>query len=108
MTEAKNLSGGNQQKVVIAKWLNSKAEIYIFDEPTRGIDVGAREEIYNIMRDLIQKGSSIILISSDLVEVLKMSDRVVVMSEGEVAAVLDNDSSLTQETILTYAINGGI
>ncbi len=100
LTEAKNLSGGNQQKVVIAKWLYSDADIYIFDEPTRGIDVGARDEIYNIMYELIKKKASIIMISSDLVEVLKMSDRVAVMGDGELRAVLDNDGELTQQDIL--------
>lgn len=90
-------SGGNQQKVVIAKWLYSDADIYIFDEPTRGIDVGARDEIYNIMYDLIAKGASIIMISSDLVEVLKMSDRVVVMREGRINGIVENDGMLTQE-----------
>lgn len=107
LCEAKNLSGGNQQKVVIAKWLYADAEIYIFDEPTRGIDVGARDEIYNIMHRLTEAGASIIMISSDLVEVLKMCDRVAVMREGRVEAVLDNDASLTQEKILTYALHGG-
>ncbi len=97
LTDAKNLSGGNQQKVVIAKWLYSDADIYIFDEPTRGIDVGARDEIYNIMYDLIAKGASIIMISSDLVEVLKMSDRVVVMWEGRINGIVENDGMLTQE-----------
>ena len=100
LTDAKNLSGGNQQKVVIAKWLYSDADIYIFDEPTRGIDVGARDEIYNIMYELIKKKASIIMISSDLVEVLKMSDRVAVMGEGELRAILDNDGKLTQQDIL--------
>ena len=100
LTDAKNLSGGNQQKVVIAKWLYSDADIYIFDEPTRGIDVGARDEIYNIMYELIKKKASIIMISSDLVEVLKMSDRVAVMGEGELREILDNDGKLTQQDIL--------
>ena len=108
LTEAKNLSGGNQQKVVIAKWLYSNADVYIFDEPTRGIDVGARDEIYNIMYDLVNQGASIIMISSDLVEVLKMCDRVAVMREGVLEAILDNDPDLTQETILKYAMQGGI
>lgn len=99
-TDVKNLSGGNQQKVVIAKWLYSDADVYIFDEPTRGIDVGARDEIYNIMYDLIEKGASIIMISSDLVEVLKMSDRVIVMREGKISGVLENAGELTQETIM--------
>lgn len=98
--EAKSLSGGNQQKVVIAKWLYSDADIYIFDEPTRGIDVGARDEIYNIMYELIKKNASIIMISSDLVEVLKMSDRVAVMGDGKLKAILDNDGQLTQQDIL--------
>ena len=98
--EVKSLSGGNQQKVVIAKWLYSNADIYIFDEPTRGIDVGARDEIYNIMYELLKKGASIIMISSDLVEVLKMSDRVAVMGEGKIKAVLENDGKLTQQDIL--------
>lgn len=96
-SEVKNLSGGNQQKVVIAKWLYSDADVYIFDEPTRGIDVGARDEIYNIMYELIKKGASIIMISSDLVEVLKMSDRVIVMREGSIKGILENDGTLTQE-----------
>lgn len=100
----KNLSGGNQQKVVIAKWVNSGADIYIFDEPTRGIDVGARQEIYTIMEDLVRAGASIIMISSDLVEIIKMSDRVLVMHQGKIGGILNNDVDLCQETILTYAI----
>ncbi|GKX29813.1 monosaccharide-transporting ATPase [Vallitalea longa] len=105
--KVENLSGGNQQKVVIAKWLFSDSDIYIFDEPTRGIDVGARDEIYEIMRQLIEKGASIIMISSDLVEVLKMCDSVAVMKEGEIAAVLPNEDNLTQEDILSCALYGG-
>jgi ribose transport system ATP-binding protein len=101
--EANNLSGGNQQKVVIAKWLYSDADVFIFDEPTRGIDVGARDEIYEIMLDLVKQGKSIILISSDLVEVIRMSDRIAVMKEGVLSAVLENDDSITQEKVLSYA-----
>ncbi len=100
------LSGGNQQKVVIAKWLCLDADVYIFDEPTRGIDVGARDEIYDIMYELIANGSAIIMISSDLVEVLKMCDRVAVMHEGKISHIFDNDDSLTQEKILAYALHG--
>lgn len=100
----KHLSGGNQQKVVIAKWVNSGADIYIFDEPTRGIDVGARQEIYTIMEDLVRAGASIIMISSDLVEIIKMSDRVLVMHQGKIGGILENDVDLCQETILKYAI----
>ncbi len=81
----KNLSGGNQQKVVIAKWLIRDSEILIFDEPTRGIDVGAKSEIYSLMNDLVKQGKSIIMISSELTEILRMSDRVLVMCEGRIA-----------------------
>ncbi len=102
--EAKNLSGGNQQKVVIAKWLCSKADVYIFDEPTRGIDVGARDEIYGIMEELVKNGASIIMISSDMVELMKMCDRIAVMCEGRISVVLDNDDALTQETLLSHAL----
>ncbi|MHC1740562.1 MAG: sugar ABC transporter ATP-binding protein [Anaerolineaceae bacterium] len=100
----RNLSGGNQQKVVIAKWVNSGADIYIFDEPTRGIDVGARQEIYSIMDELVKAGASIIMISSDLVEIIRMSDKVMVMHQGNVTGILENDDDLNQETILNYAI----
>lgn len=87
------LSGGNQQKVVIGKWMNSDAKIYLFDEPTRGIDVGAKVEVYNIMNDLAAKGHAIIMVSSELPEVLSMSDRVIVMRGGEVMAHIDKDSA---------------
>ena len=107
LAEAKSLSGGNQQKVVIAKWLYSDADVYIFDEPTRGIDVGARDEIYNIMYELIRNKASIIMISSDLVEILKMSDRVAVMGDGRLKAVLENDGSLTQQDILKIELSEG-
>jgi ribose transport system ATP-binding protein len=103
-TLIRNLSGGNQQKVVIAKWVNTGADVYIFDEPTRGIDVGARQEIYSIMEELAREGASIIMISSDLVEVLRMSDRILVMHQGRVAGCLDNTDDLSQETILRCAI----
>ena len=79
-----NLSGGNQQKVVIAKWLTRDSEILIFDEPTRGIDVGAKNEIYKLMNRLAAEGKSIIMISSEMTEVLRMSDRIIVMCEGKV------------------------
>ena len=101
------LSGGNQQKVVIGKWLLSDATVFIFDEPTRGIDVGAREEIYAIMNELLERGAAIIMISSDLVEVLRMSHRIMVMSEGHVVKILDCSDDVSQETILNYALAGG-
>jgi ribose transport system ATP-binding protein len=98
----KNLSGGNQQKVVIAKWLIKDSDILIFDEPTRGIDVGAKSEIYTLMNELVKAGKSIIMISSELTEVLRMSDRIIVMCEGRITGELDiKDAS--QKEIMKYA-----
>ncbi len=96
------LSGGNQQKVVIAKWLMSKPKILIMDDPTRGVDVGAKYEIYKLMNDLAEKGVSIIMISSELEEVLGMSDRVMVMHEGRSSGILDV-AEATQEKIMALA-----
>jgi ribose transport system ATP-binding protein len=101
--QVKNLSGGNQQKVVVAKWLLSKANVFIFDEPTRGIDVGAKDEIHKIMEELVREGASIIMISSELPEILKMSDRIMVMHLGRVEAILEN-RGLSQEDVFHYAI----
>ena len=98
----RNLSGGNQQKVVIAKWLEQDSDILIFDEPTRGIDVGAKSEIYTLMNELVAQGKSIIMISSELTEILRMSDRIVVMCEGRKTGELDI-SQATQERILALA-----
>jgi ribose transport system ATP-binding protein len=102
------LSGGNQQKVVVGKWLTTDTDILIFDEPTRGIDVGAKSEIYKLLNDLAGQGKSIIMISSELPEILRMSHRVVVMCEGRVTGVL-NANELTQERIMKFATmrNGG-
>ena len=97
-----SLSGGNQQKVVISKWLLRDCDVLIFDEPTRGIDVGAKSEIYKLMTQLAEEGKSIIMISSDMPELLRLSDRVIVMCEGHVTGELDI-SEATQETIMTYA-----
>jgi len=97
----KNLSGGNQQKVVIAKWLAADAEILIFDEPTRGIDVGAKSEIYGLLSDLSRQGKAIIMISSELPEILRMSHRIIVMCEGRITGELA--SGATQEQIMRYA-----
>lgn len=97
------LSGGNQQKVLIAKWLATNPSVLILDEPTRGIDVGAKSEIYSIINDLAKQGIAIIMISSEMPEVMNMSDRMVVMREGVVSAVLDR-SEYTQELILQYAM----
>ena len=97
-----NLSGGNQQKVVIAKWLTRDSEILIFDEPTRGIDVGAKNEIYKLMNQLAAEGKAIIMISSEMTEILRMSDRIVVMCEGKKTGELDI-SEATQENIMNMA-----
>ena len=97
-----NLSGGNQQKVSIAKWLFVKPDILILDEPTRGIDVGAKFEIYTIMNELVRQGMSIIMISSELPEVLGMSDRIYVMSEGRFTGELESKDA-SQETIMRLA-----
>ena len=97
-----NLSGGNQQKVIIGKWLTRTAKVMVFDEPTRGIDVGAKYEIYFLMNDLSDQGIAIIMISSDLPEILGMSDRVAVFKDGRVTAVLDRKDA-DSETIMKYA-----
>ena len=96
------LSGGNQQKVVVGRWLATKPKILIFDEPTRGVDVGAKAEIYSIMNDLVKEGVAIIMISSELPEVINMSDRVVVMSNGRITGCLPREN-LTQEKIMHHA-----
>lgn len=100
--KAKNLSGGNQQKMILAKWLVCDSDIIIFDEPTRGIDVGAKQEIYQLMNRLVSQGKSIIIVSSELPELIGMSDRVLVMHEGSVTGVFDR-SEVTQELILEKA-----
>ncbi|MEK7795496.1 MAG: sugar ABC transporter ATP-binding protein [Candidatus Hydrogenedentota bacterium] len=99
---AQNLSGGNQQKVVLAKWLFTRSKLLIFDEPTRGIDVGAKVEIYRLMNDLVRKGVSILMISSELPEVLGMCDRILVMHEGRLAGELAR-ADATQEKIMHLA-----
>jgi len=100
-----SLSGGNQQKVILAKWFNTNGEIFIFDEPTRGIDIGSKQEIYQIMVDLLKQGKAIIMVSSDMSEVISMSDMVIVMKDGEAMAELSRDK-ISEENILTYSIEG--
>lgn len=102
---ARALSGGNQQKVVLAKWLALKPRILILDEPTRGVDVGGKAEIYQIINQLVQNGVAILMISSELPEVLAMSDRILVMHEGRVSALLDA-ATATQETVMLAATGG--
>lgn len=102
---AKSLSGGNQQKVVIAKWLGTNPEILILDEPTRGVDVGAKKEIYSIMNELAERGVAIIMISSELPEVIGMADRVLVMHEGRLTGEVKKEE-MTQERIMHFATGG--
>ena len=100
---AETLSGGNQQKVVLAKWLQQNAEIVIFDEPTRGIDVGAKYEIYLLMNELAAQGKAILMISSELPEVLGMSDRILVMHEGRISGEIKDPKNTTQEEVMRLA-----
>ena len=101
--KAQNLSGGNQQKVVIAKWLASGCKVFLFDEPTRGIDVGAKAEVYSLMHEITEQGGAILMVSSELPEVLHMCDRVYVMNNGRIRAELDREE-MSQEKILKYAM----
>lgn len=103
--EVKSLSGGNQQKVVFGKWLGIEPKLLILDEPTRGVDVGAKKEIYSIMNELTEKGFSIIMVSSELPEILGMSDRVMVIHEGKLTAILDKKEA-SQEKIMEAATGG--
>jgi len=102
-TRVVNLSGGNQQKVVLGKWFNTSGEIFIFDEPTIGIDVGSKQEIYKVMVDLLKEGKAIIMVSSDMPEVVSMSDRVMVMKNGQTTAELTT-AEISEENILTHSI----
>ncbi|MCM3126947.1 sugar ABC transporter ATP-binding protein [Paenibacillus provencensis] len=104
-TAARNLSGGNQQKVVIAKWVGIGPSVLILDEPTRGVDVGAKREIYQLMNELTDRGVAIIMVSSELPEVLGMSDRIIVVHEGHISGELSRNEA-TQEKIMTLATGG--
>jgi ribose transport system ATP-binding protein len=102
---AAHLSGGNQQKVVLAKWLMANAEIVLFDEPTRGIDVGAKYEIYLLMNELARRGKAVLMISSELPEVLGMADRILVMCEGRISGEITDVSQATQQQVLDLAVH---
>jgi len=102
LVPVEKLSGGNQQKVVISKWLMTEPDILILDDPTRGVDVGAKYEIYKLMNELVERGVSIIMISSELEEVMGMSDRIMVMCEGRSTGILPV-SEATQEKIMALA-----
>jgi ABC-type sugar transport system ATPase subunit len=101
---AGTLSGGNQQKIVLAKWLARNCDVLIFDEPTRGVDVGAKYEIYLLMNELAAQGKAILMISSELPEVLGMADRILVMHDGRVTGEIATPRSATQEQIMQLAI----
>jgi len=101
--EVQNLSGGNQQKVVLAKWLASQSKLLIFDEPTRGIDVGAKVEVYNLMNNLVENGVAVLMVSSEMPELLGMSDRILVIHQGTVSGIFNRDEA-TQEKILSAAM----
>ena len=103
MTIAGTLSGGNQQKVVLAKWLALAPSVMIFDEPTRGVDVGAKSEVYRLMRDLANEGVAVLMISSDMEEVIGVSDRIAVMHEGQISGIL-NRSEFNEENVLMLAV----
>jgi ribose transport system ATP-binding protein len=96
-------SGGNQQKAIIARWLAAEARILLFDEPTRGIDVGAKAEIYGLIEQFAREGRAVIVVSSDMMEILRVSDRVLVMREGTAAAMLDR-AELSEEAIMRHAV----
>jgi ribose transport system ATP-binding protein len=102
-TRVLNLSGGNQQKVVLGKWLAMTPKVMILDEPTRGIDVGAKAEIYRLMRELAEGGAVILMISSDMEEILNVSDRIAVMHEGEIAGVLER-AGCNEENVMQLAV----
>ena len=101
---AGRLSGGNQQKVVIAKWLFRKARVFLFDEPTRGIDVGAKAEVFEVMDELARSGAAILMVSSEMPELLQVADRILVMRQGRITGELPGRT--TQEEIMRYAARG--
>lgn len=102
----KNMSGGNQQKVILARWMSTKADIIIFDEPTKGVDVGAKAQIYRLMEEMVQSGKSLIVVSSELPEVMGISDRIFVMSEGRISGELTDRREFIEDSMLNLAIGG--
>jgi ribose transport system ATP-binding protein len=101
------LSGGNQQKVIIGRWVAADAEVFLFDEPNRGIDIGAKSEIYNLIEKLAQEGKAIIVVSSEMPEIMRISDRVLVIKGGKITAQLTGDQ-ITEENIAQYAISSTV
>jgi ribose transport system ATP-binding protein len=107
LTSVSSLSGGNQQKVVLAKWLSMRPKVLIFDEPTRGVDVGAKQEIYDLLRRLTDAGVAILMISSDMEEVIGVSDRIAVMHEGAISGFLDR-SQFSEQNVLRLAVGHAV
>ena len=105
---AMDFSGGNQQKIVVEKWVIANAEVYIFDEPTKGVDIGAKTEIYTIMNTLLEKGAAIIMVSSEMQEILGVSDRIMVMYNGRQTGIIPNDSNATHENLMILGTGGSI
>jgi methyl-galactoside transport system ATP-binding protein/inositol transport system ATP-binding protein len=105
LQRVENLSGGNQQKVLVARWLMTEPDILFLDEPTRGIDVGTKSEIHRLITTLAGQGKSIVMISSELPEVMGMSDRIMIMHQGKVTGIVENTKDLTQEELMAYATN---
>jgi ribose transport system ATP-binding protein len=103
--KVEDLSGGNQQKVIIARWLSAKCRLLIFDEPTRGVDVGAKADIYELMHVLAGRGTAIIMVSSDLPEIVRMSDRIIVMAHGRISGELDRKEA-SEQKIMTLMLGG--
>ena len=102
--KTQTLSGGNQQKVIISRWLESGVDVLLFDEPTRGIDIGAKSEIYDLMREFVENGGSIIMVSSDLPELITMSDRVIVMRSGEKIKEITDRTEINEENLMHLMI----
>ncbi len=97
------LSGGNQQKVVIARWLIFKPDIFILDDPTKGLDIGAKADVYKLVKDLVEEGISVILISSDIDEIIHMSDRIIVLANNKLVNTLDHNQA-NKETLMEYSM----
>jgi ABC-type sugar transport system ATPase subunit len=104
-TPVSRLSGGNQQKVILGRWLQSRPRVFVLEEPTRGIDVGAKVEVYRLMEDLAESGAAILLVSSELPEILSMSDRILTIADGRLTAEFQRGEA-TQEAVLDRAIGG--
>jgi len=100
-----SLSGGNQQKTIVARWLLDDFVLYIFDEPTKGVDVGAKQQIYGLMEDLVEKGKCVIMVSSDMPELISMSDRIGVMRNGSIVKIIEN-TDISEEELIKYFISG--